>query len=163
MQCQWFLDILTIAISAIIFAQTLGQIVFRWFFQFQNQCLGMIFCGKPKNNGLYDMLKFATNCAFISALEAKGEKFTVSEQKLWSSSFCAISLKQCIDSSFTCHIMESLRLNRRRKGGIEVEVTYCNCVYFALLLYICIGIAYVSWYIQMIFHASIAWSLIRCL
>ena len=77
------LDILTIAINTIIFAQPLGPIVFRWFFQFQNQCLGMTFCRKPKNNGLYDMLKFATNCAYISALGVKGEKFTINEHKVW--------------------------------------------------------------------------------
>ena len=50
---------------------------------FQNYCLGMIFCWKPKNNVFYDMLKFATNCAYISALGVKGEKFTINEHKLW--------------------------------------------------------------------------------
>ena len=71
MRCRCFWPFLTIAIGAIIFAQPLGPIVFRWFFQFQNQCLGMIFCGKPKNNVFYDMLTFATNCACISALGVK--------------------------------------------------------------------------------------------
>ena len=90
MRCQWFLDILNIAIGAIIFAppsrcNALGPSVFRWFFQFQNRCLGMIFCGKPKNNVFYDMLKFALNCAYISALGVKRKKFTIIEQKLWSS------------------------------------------------------------------------------
>ena len=65
------------------FCSTIGTDCFPMFFQFQNQCLGMIFCGKPKNNGLYDMLKFATNCAYISALGVKGEKFTINEHKLW--------------------------------------------------------------------------------
>ena len=54
------------------FCSTIGTDCFPMFFQFQNQCLGMIFCGKPKNNGLYDMLKFATNCAYISALSVCG-------------------------------------------------------------------------------------------
>ena len=92
MQCRWFFDILTIAISAIFFAQLLGPIVFRWFFQFKNRCLGMIFCGKPKNNIFYDMLKFATDCAYNSALGGKGEKFAVIEQRLWSSSIFSQNL-----------------------------------------------------------------------
>ena len=83
MRCRCFWPFLTIAIDAIIFAQPLGPIVFRWFFQFQNRCLKMIFCGKPKNSVFYDMLKFATNCAYISALGVKGEKFTINEHKLW--------------------------------------------------------------------------------
>ena len=65
------------------FCSTIATDYFAMFFQFQNQFLGMIFCGKPKNNGLYDMLKFATNCAYISALGVKGEKFTINEHKLW--------------------------------------------------------------------------------
>ena len=60
MRCRWFFNILTIAIDTIIFAQPLGPIVFRWFFQFQNRCL--------------KMLKFATNCAYISALGVKRRK-----------------------------------------------------------------------------------------
>ena len=71
MRCRWFLDILTIAIDTIIFAQPLGPIVFRWFFQFQNRCLGMIFCGKPQNNVFYERLKIATNFAYISARGVK--------------------------------------------------------------------------------------------
>ena len=74
MRCRCFWPFLTIAIGAIIFAQLLGPIVFRWFFQFQDRCLGMIFCGKPKNNVFYDMLKFATNCAYISPLGVKRRK-----------------------------------------------------------------------------------------
>ena len=52
----------------------------------------MIFCGKPQNNILYDMLKFATNCAYISALGVKGEKFDVIEQRLWSSNIFGVGV-----------------------------------------------------------------------
>ena len=62
--------------SVQLFCSTIGINYFPMFFQFQNQSLGTIFCGKPKDNGLYDMLKVATNCAYISALGVKGEKFT---------------------------------------------------------------------------------------
>ena len=64
------------------FCSTIGTDCFPMFFQFQNQCLGIIFCGKPKNNGLYDMLKFATNCAYISSLGVKNIK-TEGKQCLW--------------------------------------------------------------------------------
>ena len=48
----------------------------------------MIFCGKPQNN----ILKFATNCAYISALGVKGEKFDVIEQRLWSSNIFGVGV-----------------------------------------------------------------------
>ena len=73
MRCRWFKDILTIAIVAIIFVQPLGPIVFRWFFQFQNRCLGMIFVGNPRTT-------YITTCSNlrqivrISVLWGKKEK-----------------------------------------------------------------------------------------
>ena len=86
MRCRWFFhnsDAMSmfLAISyhrnrCDYFCSTIGTDCFPMFFQFQNQSLGTIFCGKPKDNGLYDMLKVATNCAYISALGVKGEKFT---------------------------------------------------------------------------------------
>ena len=56
---------------------------YRDWLNLKDQCLAMIFCGKPKDNVFYDMLKVTTNCAYISALGVKGEQFTINEHKLW--------------------------------------------------------------------------------
>ena len=91
MRCRWFFhnsDAMSmfLAISyhrnrCDYFCSTIGTDCFPMFFQFQNQCLGMIFCRKSKNNVFYNILKFALNCAYISAMGAKGDKFTIIEHK----------------------------------------------------------------------------------
>ena len=64
MRCRWFFhnsDAMSMFLSISYhrnrcdyFCSTIGTDCFPMFFQFQNQCLGMTFCGKPKNNGLYN-------------------------------------------------------------------------------------------------------------
>ena len=50
------------------FCSTIGTDCFSMVFPISEPMFGDDFCGKPKNNVFYDMLRFETNCAYISAL-----------------------------------------------------------------------------------------------
>ena len=112
MRCRWFLDILTIAIGAIIFAQPLGPIVFRWFSNFRTDVWGWFFVGYPKTT-------YFTTCSNlhwivrISVLWGqKGEKFTIIEHLFLLDCFlCALGsnkgaaklLPSSKTDGFQCH------------------------------------------------------------
>ena len=55
------------------FCSTIGTDCFPMVFPISRPMFGDDFCGKPKINVFYDMLKLALNCAFISALGGKKE------------------------------------------------------------------------------------------
>ena len=85
MRCRWFLDILTIAIGAIIFAQPLGPIVFRWFFPISEPMFGDDSLWETLEQRILRHAQIHKNGAFVSALGVKKEgKFTIIEQTLWN-------------------------------------------------------------------------------
>ena len=69
-RCWCFLDILTITIGAIIFAQPLGPIILQWFFQFQTRSFWMMVCGKPKQR----ILRHAQICEKLCVYQCSGGK-----------------------------------------------------------------------------------------
>ena len=83
MRCRCFRPFLTIPIGAIIFGQSSGPIVFWCYFQLKDRCLAMIFVWKPKNRVFYNMLNFAPNCAYISALGVKKKHQNKEESMTW--------------------------------------------------------------------------------
>ena len=65
------------------FCSTIGTDYFPMFFSnLRTDVWRWFFVGKPKNSVYYDMLKFATYCAYISALGVKNIK-TKGKQCLW--------------------------------------------------------------------------------
>ena len=107
MRCRWFLDILTIAISAIIFAQTLGPIVFQWFFPISEPMFGDDFLWKTQKQRILRHAQIRDKlCVYKCSGGWKGKKITVIERKLRSRNIILQNL--WLDCFFMCYHRERM-------------------------------------------------------